>query len=62
MTAAIRTATAKATPRPMANAFVVDGGLETRLLFVVEGLGFEVLATVVVAAALAPVIGVALAA
>jgi hypothetical protein len=46
----------------MPNVFVVDGGLEAGLLFVVEGLGFEVLATVAVAAALAPVIGVALAA
>jgi hypothetical protein len=46
----------------MPNVFVVDGGLEAPLLFVVEGLGFDVLATVAVAAALAPVVGVALAA
>ena len=62
MTAAIRTATAKATPRPMPNVFVVDGGLGAGLLLVVVGPGFEVLATVAVAAALAPVVGVALAA
>jgi hypothetical protein len=57
-----RTATAKATPRPMLSVFVVDGGLEAGLLFVVEGLGFDVPTTEAVAAALAPVVGVALAA
>jgi hypothetical protein len=62
MAAAIRTTTAKATPRPMPNVFVVDGGLEAGLLLAVEGLGLEVLATVAVAAVLAPVVVVALAA